>query len=62
MSVIVVLISFSLLIAIGFLIAFLMSVRSGQFDDKYTPSVRILLDDKKTDNNINNSNINKENS
>lgn len=49
MSVIVVLIAFSLMLAIGFLIAFLWSVKSGQLDDKYTPSVRILFDDLKPD-------------
>lgn len=47
MLVIVVLISASLLVAIGFLAAFLWAVKSGQYDDKYTPSVRILFDDKK---------------
>lgn len=47
MSAIVILISFSLLVAIIFLIAFLWAVKSGQYDDKYTPSVRILFDDKK---------------
>jgi cbb3-type cytochrome oxidase maturation protein len=36
----------SLLVAVGFLLAFLWAVRSGQFDDKYTPSVRMLMDDK----------------
>jgi cbb3-type cytochrome oxidase maturation protein len=46
-SVIYLLIIFSLLIAGGFLIAFLWAVRSGQFDDKYTPSVRILMDGTK---------------
>lgn len=45
MSVIVVLISASLFVAIGFLIAFLWAVKTGQFDDKYTPSVRMLWDD-----------------
>jgi cbb3-type cytochrome oxidase maturation protein len=35
----------SLFVAIGFLAAFLWAVRSGQFDDKYTPSVRMLSDD-----------------
>jgi len=35
----------SLLIALGFLIAFLWAVRSGQFDDKYTPKIRMLFDD-----------------
>ncbi|MBU2492059.1 MAG: cbb3-type cytochrome oxidase assembly protein CcoS [Bacteroidetes bacterium] len=46
MSVILVLIGFSLLVAVGFLIAYLWAVKSGQYDDKYTPSVRILFDDK----------------
>jgi len=45
-SVILVLIGFSLLVAVGFLIAYLWAVKSGQYDDKYTPSVRILFDDK----------------
>ena len=47
MSVILVLIGFSLLVAIIFLIAFIWSVRNGQYDDEYTPSVRILFDDNK---------------
>lgn len=47
MSVILVLIGFSLLVAVGFLAAYLWAVKSGQYDDKYTPSVRILFDDKK---------------
>lgn len=47
MAVIILLIGFSLIFAIGFLVSFIISVRSGQFDDTYTPSVRILLDDNK---------------
>lgn len=47
MSVIIVLISASLLIAAGFLIAFFWSVKSGQYQDDYTPSVRILFDNDK---------------
>lgn len=47
MSVIIILIAASVLIAGGFLMAFLWSVRNGQFDDDYTPSVRILFDDAK---------------
>lgn len=47
MSVIIVLIGASLLVATGFLIAYLWAVKSGQYEDKYTPSVRILFDDKK---------------
>ncbi|TAH42014.1 MAG: cbb3-type cytochrome oxidase assembly protein CcoS [Bacteroidetes bacterium] len=49
MSVIFLLILFSLLLAIGFLIAFIWSVRDGQFDDDYTPSVRILFDSENSD-------------
>lgn len=40
-----VLIGCSLTLAIGFLIAFIWSVKSGQMEDDYTPSVRILFDD-----------------
>ncbi|MBA4405817.1 cbb3-type cytochrome oxidase assembly protein CcoS [bacterium] len=45
MSVIIVLIGASLLVATGFLIAYLWAVKSGQYEDKYTPSVRILFED-----------------
>lgn len=48
MSAIIVLILASLVVAIGFLGAFLWAVKSGQFDDRVTPSMRILWDDKKT--------------
>ena len=44
MSVIVVLIGFSLIVASGFLIAFLWAVKSGQYDDDVSPSIRILYD------------------
>ncbi len=53
MSVIIVLIIASLLIATIFLAAFLWSVGSGQYEDTYTPSVRILFDDKKNEVRIN---------
>ncbi len=46
MSVILILIGFSLSVAILFLVLYLWAVRSGQYDDKYTPSVRILFDDE----------------
>jgi cbb3-type cytochrome oxidase maturation protein len=45
MNVIIILIAASILIAGGFLVAFLWSVRNGQYDDDYTPSVRMLYDD-----------------
>lgn len=49
----VILIGFSLAVATGFLIAFLWAVKSGQYDDKYTPSVRILFDDSSPQKNKN---------
>lgn len=47
MSVIFVLILISLVVAIAFLLVFIWAVKSGQYDDDYTPSVRILFDDEK---------------
>ena len=49
MSVIVLLIAVSVLVAGGFLVAFLWSVKSGQMDDDYTPSIRMLFDDELKD-------------
>ena len=46
MSVIIILIAISLLVASGFLVAFLWSVNNGQYEDDYTPSVRILFEDE----------------
>ncbi|MBX3163499.1 MAG: cbb3-type cytochrome oxidase assembly protein CcoS [Bacteroidetes bacterium] len=46
MGVIFILISASLLIAVGFLIAFIWSVKNNQYEDDYTPSVRILFDNE----------------
>ena len=46
MSVIYILLSISIIIAIGFFIAFIMAVKSGQYDDSYTPSVRMLFEDE----------------
>ena len=46
MSVIYLLISISIIIAIGFFIAFIRAVKTGQYDDDYTPSVRMLFDDE----------------
>ena len=49
MTVIFILIGISLLVALGFLAAFLWAVRSGQYEDDYTPSVRILFEDMTSD-------------
>ncbi|MGB3779482.1 MAG: cbb3-type cytochrome oxidase assembly protein CcoS [Tunicatimonas sp.] len=45
MSVLIILIGVSLTVALGFLLAFLWASSSGQYDDDYTPSVRMLFDD-----------------
>jgi cbb3-type cytochrome oxidase maturation protein len=49
MGAIYILIGVSLPIAIGFLIAFIRSAKNGQFDDDYTPSIRMLMDDEPID-------------
>lgn len=46
MAIIIILIAISLSIAILFLAIFYWNMKSGQFDDTYTPSVRILFDNK----------------
>ena len=45
-----ILISVSLLVAVGFLIAFLISVKSGQYKDTHTPAIRILFENKTEEN------------
>jgi cbb3-type cytochrome oxidase maturation protein len=49
LSALILLIAVSILVAGGFLAAFLWSVKHGQYDDDYTASVRMLFDgnDKK---------------
>jgi cbb3-type cytochrome oxidase maturation protein len=49
MYIMVFLILISLIVALGFLAAFWWAVRSGQYEDDYTPSVRMLLDDDPTE-------------
>jgi cbb3-type cytochrome oxidase maturation protein len=46
MSVIYVLLTISIIVALLFFVAFILSVRSGQYDDTYTPSVRMLFEDE----------------
>ncbi len=60
MSVMFILIGCSFLMAVGFLIAFIWSVKSGQMDDDYTPSVRILYDDFERESSAQNKQENKE--
>lgn len=46
MSIIIILITISLSIAILFLGIFFWNMKSGQYDDTYTPGVRMLFDHK----------------
>jgi len=47
MSVILILILASLVVALAFLGAFIWAVRGGQFEDTTTPAMRILGEDEK---------------
>ena len=40
------LLAISITVAIVFFVAFIFSVKNGQYDDSYTPSVRMLFDDE----------------
>ncbi len=44
MSVILVLVLVSIMVAGGFLGAFIWAIKNGQYDDTYSPSVRMLFE------------------
>ncbi|WP_196894470.1 cbb3-type cytochrome oxidase assembly protein CcoS [Aureivirga marina] len=46
MEVVYITIGVSIIVAVGFFIAFIKTVKSGQYDDTYTPAVRMLFDDE----------------
>ncbi len=46
MYAIIVLIIISLTVALGFLVSFIWAVKNNQYEDDYTPSVRMLFDDQ----------------
>ena len=46
MSVIYILLSISIVVAVIFFVAFIYAVNNGQYDDSYTPSVRMLFEDE----------------
>jgi len=46
----------SLLVALFFLGSFLWAIKTGQYEDDYTPSVRILFEDDLISNNNQNKN------
>jgi len=48
MSVVIILILVSLVVALVFLAGFVWAVRSGQYEDTLTPSMRVLAEDDKT--------------
>ncbi len=56
MSAFFLLIGISLVVAVGFLVAFLWAVKTNQYEDDYTPSVRMLFNDSTPDNNNENKN------
>ncbi len=52
MNILFLLIGVSLLAAFVFLWLFIWSVKSGQYEDNYTPSVRILFEDEEMEKEI----------
>ena len=50
MSVIYMLLTISIIVAVIFFVAFIFSVKQGQYDDSYTPSVRMLFEDELVEN------------
>jgi cbb3-type cytochrome oxidase maturation protein len=52
-SVIIILLIVSLTVAVCFLVAYIWSIKSGQFDDDFSPAHRIFFDEEKnTEDNI----------
>lgn len=56
MGMIYIMIVVSLIVAIFFLVSFVWATKSGQFDDDYTPSVRVLFEDEAVKHNQNQDN------
>ncbi|MFK7834410.1 MAG: cbb3-type cytochrome oxidase assembly protein CcoS [Winogradskyella sp.] len=46
MSVIYILLTVSVIVGVAFFVVFIVAVKSGQYDDSYTPSVRMLFEDE----------------
>ncbi len=46
MEAVIFLIIIGIVVAGGFLVAFIWAVRSGQYEDDYSPSVRMLFDNR----------------
>ena len=56
MGIIYIMLIVSLVVALFFLVSFLWAIKTGQYEDDYTPSVRILFEDELINNNQNTSN------
>jgi cbb3-type cytochrome oxidase maturation protein len=50
MNILYLLIAVSLVAALSFLVMFIWAVRTGQYEDTYTPSVRILFEEEQEEN------------
>ena len=61
MKIIFLLILVSVIISIAFLFLFIWATKNGQFDDTYTPSVRMLFDDEYEDSKDDNEDKSKKN-
>lgn len=53
MNIIYLLLGVSVVLAILFFLIFILSVKKGQYDDMYTPSVRMLFDDELVEEKVN---------
>jgi len=53
MGIIYIMLIVSLVVALFFLGSFLWAIKTGQYEDDYTPSVRILFEDELLSNNQN---------
>ncbi len=61
MGIIYLMLTVSFIIAILFLLGFFWATKNGQFDDDYTPSVRMLFDDEASKKKINTNTNTKQN-
>ena len=50
MQILIILIAISMLVAVFFLVLFIMNVKKGQYDDMVTPAIRILFESHITNN------------
>ncbi len=60
MGIIYLMLIVSLLIALFFLLSFFWAAKNGQYEDDYSPSVRILFDDEKSQTSNNQTNGSRE--